>query len=145
MEHVAIFQFLLHHFQVLTLILLLRVGLFGFGVLFDHLSLRHMVGQIGILVDGSAVDLTYLYLTFDAFIADLSWAHLRQPVHWLILWMWIQLQIFHVLSLHLVIDGRHMQPLLLPWLMLLVAAKIVEIVLNLDILGHYWIYILRIL
>ena len=76
MEHVAIFQFLLHHFQVLALILLLRVGLFGFGVLFDHLSLRHMVGQIGILVDGSAVDLTYLYLTFDAFIADLSWAHL---------------------------------------------------------------------
>ena len=137
MKHVSILQFLLHHFQVLALILLLRVGLFGFGVLFDHLSLRHMVGQIGILIYGSVIDLTYLYLTFDAFIADLSWAHLRQPVHWLILRMWIQLQIFHVLSLHLVIDGWHVQPLLLPRLMLLVAAKIVEIVLNLDILGHY--------
>ena len=137
MKHVSIFQFLLHHFQVLALILLLRVGLFGFGVLFDHLSLRHMVGQIGILIYCSVIDLTYLYLTFDAFIADLSCAHLRQPVHWLILRMWIQLQIFHVLSLHLVIDGWHVQPLLLPRLMLLVAAKIVEIVLNLDILGHY--------
>lgn len=143
MKYVAVFQFLLHHFQILTLILLLRIGLFGFGVLFDHLRLRHMVGQIGILVNGSAIDLTYLNLTFDAFIADLSWAHLRQPIHWLILRVWIQLQIFHVLSLHLVINGWHVQPLLLPQLMLWVAAKIVEIVLNLDILGHYRIYILR--
>ena len=137
MKHVSIFQFLLHHFQVLTLVLLLGVRLFAFGVLLEHLSLRHMaVSQIRILVYGS-IDLAYLYLTFDTFIADLSWAHLRQPVHWLILRMWIQLQIFHVLSLHLVIDGWHVQPLLLPRLMLLVAAKIVEIVLNLDILGHY--------
>jgi hypothetical protein len=76
MKYVSVFQFLLHHFQILTLILLLRIGLFGFGVLFDHLRLRHMAGQIGILVNGSAIDLTYLNLTFDAFIADLSWAHL---------------------------------------------------------------------
>ena len=77
MENVAIFHFLLHHFQVLPLVLLLGVRLFAFGVLLDHLSLRHMaaVSQIRILVYGS-IDLAYLYLTFDAFVADLSWAHL---------------------------------------------------------------------
>ena len=98
-EEVSIFEFLLHHFQVLTLILLLGVGLFSFGVLFDNLSLLNMTAiQIWILINGRIIALTYLNLTFLALITNLSWTHLRKLVHWLILWMWIQLKIFHVLS-----------------------------------------------